>query len=241
MIIDVDVGNTRIKWRSSEAPERLIAHQTFAEAQSAWAALPSVARFRVAAVVDPRKVEQFSVWAGTALGVAPELAVVKRQLLGLTIAYADPGTLGVDRWLAMLAARERFSQQDVILMSAGTALTFDYLDARGQHRGGYIMPGWRLTASALLAGTDRVRCVEPEILSAATPADSTQGCVNAGFSLFYRAAIEAALVPALDNFNAATLLVTGGDGQSLAGLQRTELRCVYDPLLVLRGLTIALP
>ena len=57
----------------------------------------------------------------------------------LRLAYSDVAELGVDRWLAMLGARARFDD-DLLLVSAGTALTIDLIDASGRHHGGCIAP-----------------------------------------------------------------------------------------------------
>ena len=60
------------------------------------------------------------------------------QMGRLQIAYAQPKQLGVDRFLALLAA----SEQEVAcaILSLGSAVTLDVLDADGVHRGGIIAP-----------------------------------------------------------------------------------------------------
>jgi type III pantothenate kinase len=60
------------------------------------------------------------------------------QMGRLQIAYAQPKQLGVDRFLALLAA----SEQDVscAILSLGSAITLDVLGADGRHRGGLIAP-----------------------------------------------------------------------------------------------------
>ena len=50
-------------------------------------------------------------------------------------------SLGVDRFLAMLAALERFPNSPLLVIDAGSAVTFDVIDAKGMHQGGLIMPG----------------------------------------------------------------------------------------------------
>lgn len=57
----------------------------------------------------------------------------------LRIAYAEPSRLGVDRFLALLAASER-DDGPWLLASAGSALTLDLLQADGKHLGGLIAP-----------------------------------------------------------------------------------------------------
>ncbi|MDR1075306.1 MAG: type III pantothenate kinase [Xanthomonadaceae bacterium] len=55
---------------------------------------------------------------------------------GVQIAYADPGKLGIDRFLALLAAFDH--RHDALIVAVGTAMTIDLLDREGVHHGGRI-------------------------------------------------------------------------------------------------------
>ncbi len=68
---------------------------------------------------------------------------------GLRIAYPAPERLGVDRFLSLLAVHGR--RAPALVVSVGTALTLDLLDASGQHHGGRIAPSPRLMREALHA------------------------------------------------------------------------------------------
>ncbi len=74
---------------------------------------------------------------------------------GVTIRYSDPSRLGVDRWLAMLAAHAA-STKACLVVDCGTALTIDKLTASGEHCGGYIIPGLALMRRSLEENT-RIR------------------------------------------------------------------------------------
>jgi type III pantothenate kinase len=76
------------------------------------------------------------------------LARTQQAFSGLRIAYARPYRLGVDRFLAMLAAQAR-CEGPVLLCGVGTALTIDLIDAQGQHLGGRIAPSPRLMREIL--------------------------------------------------------------------------------------------
>lgn len=241
MIIDIDMGNSRIKWRSSACPGQVFAHDTDAEAQAQWRLLGPIARVRIAAVIAPQRVEQMLHWVRRELHVDAELATVRDATGGIHIAYSDPSSLGVDRWLALLAAKTRLDMCDCIIVSAGTALTIDYLDASANHRGGYIIPGWRLAVSALLGDTDRIHCSDPQLKKIWQPGASTLHCVEGGIALMYRSTLRAALQPGWADFRATHVLVTGGDGEVLSSFVPPEISCLYDPALVLQGLDVALP
>lgn len=54
--------------------------------------------------------------------------------------YRPPQSLGVDRWLAAVAARAA-NPRPCVILSAGSAITVDYVDADGVFAGGIILPG----------------------------------------------------------------------------------------------------
>lgn len=241
MILDVDMGNSRIKWRSSARPQQIFAHTDDWQVQDQWRALSGVARVRIAAVVDVERVGRMVEWVWRELQVEAEVARVEDAVDGLHLAYLDPASLGVDRWLALLAAKQRFDQEDVVVVSAGTALTVDYLDSSSRHRGGYIIPGWRVAVSALLGDTDRIVCLQPQLKKDWQPGVSTLNCVEAGLAFMYRSVLNAASQPGWADFDAANVLITGGDGEMLASFGSGQVACTSDPLLILRGLAVALP
>lgn len=67
--------------------------------------------------------------------------------------YANPAKMGVDRWLAMLAAQSLSGGAAFCVVDAGTAMTFDAVDANGQHIGGAIAPGLAMLRNSLRDGT----------------------------------------------------------------------------------------
>lgn len=151
------------------------------------------------------------------------------EFAGLRIAYAQPDKLGVDRFLALLAARARGGAR--LVVGVGTALTVDLLDAAGLHRGGRIAPSPALMRTAL---HQRARQL-PEIggdyaeFAADTESALASGCEGAALAL-----IESSVASAARELGAVPgLLLHGGGAESLAArLPQAELASH----LVLRGL-----
>ena len=85
------------------------------------------------------------------LGIEPYFVQVQKTYKGLTTLYAT-SKLGVDRWLACLAAWSKY-KKNLIVVDAGTAITVDFINSRGTHLGGLIAPGPNILASALAGGT----------------------------------------------------------------------------------------
>lgn len=63
--------------------------------------------------------------------------------------YKTPNTLGLDRLAAAIGACELFPGKDLLVIDAGTAITFDLIEKNGTFKGGNISPGLRSRFRAL--------------------------------------------------------------------------------------------
>ncbi|GGO87687.1 type III pantothenate kinase [Marinobacterium nitratireducens] len=238
MILDIDVGNTFLKWRcSGEGPptrgrlltERL--HDGMPES------LPDqVQRVRVASVAGPVVAALITGYCQARWGLKPEFARSSHQAAGVINSYADPSRMGVDRWLAMLAGFN-LGAGACCVVDCGSAITIDFVTADGRHDGGYIVPGLRLMAKSLLANTAEV-VAEREIAHFdLAPGRDTASAVFHGVNFVFDA-IQRQLIERLDRDGGEfRLLITGGDGELF---QRLAGRGEYRPELVMDGLEWAL-
>ncbi len=76
--------------------------------------------------------------------------------------YRSKETLGYDRIAGVVEAHARFPQNDVLVIDAGTALTFDLITAAGDFLGGNISPGLQMRFRALAGQTRRLPLVSPD-------------------------------------------------------------------------------
>ena len=147
---------------------------------------------------------------------------------GLRIAYANPHKLGVDRFLAMIGARDAWP---ALVVGVGTGLTIDLVDGEGRHHGGRIAPSPTLMREMLHA---RATQLAPIGGAYAEFADDTEdalvsGCEGAAIALIDRSLAEATRRLG----EAPRVLLHGGGADPLhAHLANAELR----PALVLEGL-----
>ena len=149
--------------------------------------------------------------------------------LGLRNSYAEPEHMGVDRWLAMLAARDAV-EGALCVVDVGTAVTVDIVSAEGDHEGGYILPGPQLMHRALTADTGRIR-LDAEVPPTLAPGRSTADCVNAGV---WRAAYAAVQSVLTDHPTHQPVLTGGG----AAGMLALGVVADHRPELVLEGLRV---
>ena len=239
-VLDLDIGNTRTKWRCGALAGALPAPEL-----PALAAKPR--RVRIANVGGDQKA--LAVAVRRSYDVSAEFAVVTPTLGGVRCGYRQPEQLGIDRWLATVAAW-RQARAATVVVGAGTAITVDFVAADGRHLGGYIAPGLALLAAALRRGTadagirtaaappgeDAPRCNgAPGTLPVGTPGRSTAEAVASGVATMLAGFVEAAVAGATE----ADVFLTGGDAPALAAVWQRPLRQV--PTLVLDGLAIALP
>ncbi|MDR0934300.1 MAG: type III pantothenate kinase [Burkholderiaceae bacterium] len=75
------------------------------------------------------------------------------SLAGVTNCYADVMQLGSDRFASLVGARALFPEQNLVVVTCGTATTIDTLTADGAFIGGMILPGLRLMAESLSGNT----------------------------------------------------------------------------------------
>ena len=146
----------------------------------------------------------------------------------LRIAYANPDKLGVDRFLAMIGARDAWP---ALVVGVGTGLTIDLVDRDGRHHGGRIAPSPTLMREMLHA---RATQLSRSGGSYAEFAGDTEDALVSGCDGAALALVERSLAEATRRLGAAPrVLLHGGGAEALrTHLQDVELR----PALVLEGL-----
>ena len=229
-----DLGNSRLKCAPVDAAGRVgevlaIDHDGRAFGPGWTARLPSrIDAAHVASVASPAlRVALLDALAGRCGRIG--LASTQPGWAGLHIAYAQPARLGVDRFLAMLAAHARGGPW--LVAGVGTALTVDLVDAAGVHHGGRIAPSPALMRQALQSRAAQLLAEGGEYREfAADTGDAlASGCTGAALGLLERS--QAAAAQRCDA--PVPLLLHGGGAQAL--LPHLP-RAVYAPSLVLEGL-----
>ena len=214
MILLIDIGNSRLKWALWDgralSPAVAIAHE--GDPVAVLGRLP--------------KHPLTAIWVAQVIGVAHEAAIAnvlrerfavdvgfarsQPESLGLRVAYRDATRLGVDRWLMMLAAWSEIGDACCVV-SAGTALTFDAIDANGRHLGGFIAPGLSAMLQATL-GSTRFATFEFDNAYHDGLGSDTEACVRQGAFLAALGAIERGLIAAREP---RARLICGGDAAAL--------------------------
>lgn len=243
----VDAGNTRIKWaswrRGRIGPMRELAWQTGgSRVEHGVRALRARERGPVTRII------LVSVLGGAArkalvpalvarFGAPVTLIQSESYAAGVRCGYREPWRLGVDRWAAIVGAHHHFDPpRDCCVVDVGTAMTLDFVDRRGRHQGGAIVPGPSLMVDSLLRQTEgiRARATTRPARERGLYARATRDAIEQGARHAAAALIERALSEAKRQYGARPrLLLTGGGAPALLPYLPSNPEVVPD--LVLRG------
>ena len=232
----VDIGNTRVKWALWTGKDfqfaGVVAHGDFSAA--AWQELPAVDSAWAASVASAQLNDRLADAARERFGLAVRFVRSSAEACGVRSAYAQPERLGVDRFLALVAAHAQ-AREPAIVVSCGTALTLDALAADGMHLGGLIAASPHLALAALRGGTANLGAAPAGRI--VEIADNTADAMESGAWLAAVALIERFVEQAAKRFGGMPALVlTGGGATRLGELLAIPHR--IDAELVLRGLAV---
>jgi type III pantothenate kinase len=76
--------------------------------------------------------------------------------------YLTKETLGKDRIAAVVGAYDLYPNQNLLVIDAGTAITYDFINEKGQYLGGNISPGIEMRFKALNYYTGKLPRVQPK-------------------------------------------------------------------------------
>ncbi len=245
MILEIDYGNTRLKWRlldadSSECSAKGAVINLIDLIPSLQKAGCSGLVFcRACSVRSADENMQLAALIQSSYGVTVTYVKSVKKAAGVTNGYLQANKLGVDRWLAIVAAYNKLKHACVVI-DCGTAVTADYIAADGQHLGGCIAPGLKMLRAMLQQGTQlSIDTATPLFSSEFRFGNNTQLAVDAGVAAMYRGFVEEQLKIAKELLGASfTVLCTGGDSAIVYAVT-DEAVCEED--LVFSGLAIVCP
>lgn len=237
----LDLGNSRLKWATSEAGDlhpgpTLVwdAPDFDAALDNQWRDVPAPQRILAANVTAGDHQQRVERALLARFGQAPQWLRSPALRAGVRNAYAQPETLGIDRFLTLLAARAD-GRAPCVIAGCGSALTLDALAGDGEHLGGLIAPGIRAMQQGLQAAAPG--------LPPATDADVVELARDTGNAV--ASGSWQAAAGAIERFyqhmsarlgEEPQLLLSGGDAPALARLLGSPAQAFDDA--VLRGLQV---
>jgi type III pantothenate kinase len=151
--------------------------------------------------------------------------------------YKTPKTLGVDRIALVSNAVEKFHKKNVLIIDAGTCITYDFVNEHKEYLGGAISLGIEMRYKALHTYTSKLPLLEkiiPLHFIGKTTAENIHSGVNNGVLNEINGVIEQ-----YERENSfLTLVLTGGDTYFLAKQLKSSI--FANPNFVLEGLNTIL-
>jgi type III pantothenate kinase len=159
-----------------------------------------------------------------------------KSLLPFKIEYDTPETLGTDRIAAVAGAFNLFPGEEVLVIDAGTALTFDFLSSYS-YKGGNISPGLYMRFKALNIFTDRLPLVTPPE-NFSNPGRNTTDAIAAGVITGITYEINEYIRTFENNHIDFKVILTGGDSKFFK--DKIDSHITYVPEIVIDGLNYIL-
>lgn len=153
--------------------------------------------------------------------------------LPVTLRYMSPQTLGSDRLAAVVGAHTIFPRHSVLVIDAGTAITYDYLNEQGEFLGGNISPGLTSRFRCLHENTGALPLLEPEKDIPAI-GYNTPSAIIAGVQQSVIFEINEYIRQFQKNPAQQKVILTGGDAGFLKEFIQIEIK--IEPDLVIKGL-----
>lgn len=147
--------------------------------------------------------------------------------------YRSPQTLGPDRLAAAVGASSLKPGKALLIIDAGTCVTYELVDGKGNYWGGNIAPGMQMRLHALHQFTAKLPLVDPQGAVPGMGYD-TETAIRSGVLRGMKYEIEGYIRSMRRKYPHLQVFLTGGDEISFDG---TLISTVFtDKYIVPRGL-----
>lgn len=229
----VDIGNTRTKYtveqqgklsviqtkRNEDINQQWLENITF-----------SVKTIIIASVSEEHLVDVFLAYAKkNSIEFFNVESESKR--FGVTSSYQAPRTLGVDRWLTLLAANFIHSNENILIVDAGTATTIDLLDKSGKHLGGWILPGIDILFNSLLLNTSQIMATKENHVDISFGKSTSDGVNNACWAATL-GFVNQSITQAKKQVSLDKIILTGGNAEKLSILLSAKHHIVHELVFI---------
>ncbi|MGD0709647.1 MAG: type III pantothenate kinase [Bacteroidales bacterium] len=147
--------------------------------------------------------------------------------------YKTPITLGKDRLAGVVAAHFLYPGKNILVIDAGTCITYDLINKNGEYFGGSISPGLTIRFNALHTFTGKLPLVSFKNYNELTGTD-TETSILAGVINGFLFEVDSVIDKYKEQYDDLKVLICGGDYQFLADRLKNSIFAV--PELVLIGL-----
>lgn len=228
----IDIGNTTAKaaiFKGSLLIDRIISDNRNPQSLIMFCQQHQPQKAIVASVIE----------LSTALSSAlksfaiPILFLDSKTPLPICNKYKTPATLGSDRIAAAVGAYSAFPNRNILIIDAGTAITYEFMNENGEYEGGNISPGIEMRLKALHHFTNQLPTITREGENPWIGQD-TATAIRSGVLHGVELEISGYMTHFSNNYSNLLVFLTGGDE---IPFDRKFKSCIFaDSFLVLKGL-----
>ena len=146
--------------------------------------------------------------------------------------YKSPKTLGVDRIALVAAAVQQYPKKNVLVIDAGSCVTFDFVNCKNEYIGGAISPGIQMRYKALNEFTANLP--ELKIDTFSLVGRNTYESIHSGILNGILNEIDGVIAEYHAKYSNLTVVLTGGDTNFLAKKLKSSI--FANPNFLLEGL-----
>jgi len=236
MNLIIDIGNTRIKNAVFDEGE-LIHNEIFTDENFLKGTLKIIEKYQcknaiISSVGAVKKYDLIQLKSKIKLFVLNSETKVPFENK-----YSTPKTLGVDRIALVSSAVSNFPKKNVLIIDAGTCITYDFVNNEGCYFGGAISPGISMRYRALNKFTKKLPLLEPSN-NYNLIGDSTETSIHSGVIFGVISEIDSAVLQYKEKNEDLTVVLTGGDVNFLANKLKNGI--FANPNFLLKGLNTIL-
>mgnify|MGYP000679577018 CR=1 FL=1 len=236
MNLIIDVGNTRIKAAVFES-NRLIELLVFTEKEL----LEKVDFFLSKYVITDAIMSSVTVLTVDLISNLQKkvsfIFLDSRTKVPFVNKYKTKDTLGVDRIAVVSNAAKKFSKENVLIIDAGTCITYDYINSENEYFGGAISPGIEMRYKSLNYYTSKLPLIEKKETNFII-GGSTKESIHSGVVTGVVGEISFIIDEYRKENQYLTVVLTGGDTYFLAKQLKSSI--FANPNFVLEGLNTIL-
>jgi len=155
--------------------------------------------------------------------------------LPFNLEYSTPQTLGKDRIAAVAGALSLFPGKTILVIDAGTSITYDLVTSKLQYLGGGISPGIQMRYKALHTFTGGLPFIEnTDDQSTELIGNSTTACINSGVKNGVLAEVSGIIDQYQALFKGLKVVISGGDYKYFEKYVKNDI--FATPNIVVQGL-----
>ena len=209
MNLVIDIGNTRTKFAIFKNQSLIIAEKTasgifLSKVKELFEAFPRIDNAIISSVkVLDKEVDVLSLFCKVHV-------LSQNSKTPLKNAYATPQSLGVDRIALVTAGFYGYPRKNVLIIDAGTCITYDIITKYGEYLGGAISPGLLMRYRALHQQTDGLPLLQPNELVNFI-GNSTEDGIHSGVINGILNEVDGVIVEYKTRLKDLTVILTGGD------------------------------